>query len=120
MPPEGVDGRDPADPLAVGAVVEGLLPAVPVEGPFATVPVEGRFAAVPVAGREATFWPLPELQPRASRVLAEAVPEPLVRIRFWSGFHCCDTLAFTFRELFTFTFRLTLLMLFTFTFTLPW
>jgi hypothetical protein len=43
------------------------------------LPVEGRLPTLPVDAR-----PPPELNPRASRLLAEA---PLLRMRFWSGCH---------------------------------
>ena len=86
------------------------VPAFPVEGRVPTVPVEGRAPTLPVEGRE-PMAPVeacapPELQPRTSRVLAVAVPEPLVRIRFESGCHFCTLFTFAVRELFTFTFRL--------------
>ena len=103
-----VDGRAPALPVE-GMPVEGRAPALPVEG----MPVEGRAPAFAPP-------PCPEPQPRASRVLAEAPPAPLVPSRFWSGCHFCagcwlgrlplpDTFPELFtlalRELFTLTFR---------------
>jgi len=70
--------------LAEGVPVEGRALAVPVEGRVPEVPVEGRAPAAPVEGPAP-----PELQPRASALRAEveAVGEPLLAIRLWSGCH---------------------------------
>jgi hypothetical protein len=108
-----VEGRVPAVPVAgrvPTAPVEGCAPTFPVEGRVPTAPVEGRVPTLPADGREpiapVEAWAPPELQPRASLVLAEAVPAPLVRIRFWSGCHFCALLTFTLRELLMLTFLL--------------
>ena len=93
---EGV-GRDApvegAGRLAEGVPVEGRAPTAPVEGRPAAVPVEGRPAAVPVDGR-ALLLPVEgrapvEPQPRAAvpRADAEALGEPLLLNRLWSGCH---------------------------------
>jgi hypothetical protein len=77
--------------LAGAAPAEGRAPDAPVEGRAPAAPVEGRAPAAPVEGRAPVFavgrWLPPEPQPRASLVLGDA---PLVRIRFWSGFHCFE------------------------------
>jgi hypothetical protein len=75
---------DAVDLLAGAAPVEGRAPALPVEGRAVAVPVEGRAPTLPVEGLAP-----PEPYPRASALRVEALGDPLLFNRLWSGCHFC-------------------------------